>query len=193
MPTLPLSPEPPDKVFGLSSPNLLYVKLTWELENIKKALSSEDWEQQSEASYHAFNFAVTAYHMIDWVWETSDAESHALMSKSLNNERINQKGDFVAAVSNKYRSIYICRLIANSSKHYQLTRRDDPAIHVREHWNYGETDDGEPLTVVSLEICDGDNVWSAVEVFSEAVRDWSRLLRALGYFEDTFVEGNSPA
>jgi hypothetical protein len=62
-------PPAPDKVFVLASPTHVLHKLHWEISQLKKALVSEPEKlaYTHVQAYFAFNCAVTAWHLADWV------------------------------------------------------------------------------------------------------------------------------
>jgi hypothetical protein len=66
MPNIPIMPEPPDKAFDLATPAHVYSKLLWELGNLKRSMAEEAAEDAGlrfESAYHAYNLAVTAWHL----------------------------------------------------------------------------------------------------------------------------------
>ena len=72
MPPLPMPLDPPDKVFGLAAPHHMLMKLKWEIFQLR-TVAAEPCEPgaEIEPGYHAFNCAVTAWHMADWVWQSA--------------------------------------------------------------------------------------------------------------------------
>jgi hypothetical protein len=60
-----------DKRFGLQTPRDLLEKLQWECEQagLYRPRST------AERAYHAFNAAVTAWHICDWIWETASEQA----------------------------------------------------------------------------------------------------------------------
>ncbi|HEV2562628.1 MAG TPA: hypothetical protein VGT78_10850 [Rhizomicrobium sp.] len=188
MPRIPFEPKPPDKVFSLATPNHLYYKLLWELQNLDTALKDKQSWQHSPAPYHAFNFAVTSAHLIDWVYATSDDKSRKRISDSLGNAPVDTRRKFRDAVATRYHEIYICVQIANGSKHYETQRHrdNDPNIGASAEWEYDESTDSAATV---LRIRDGAASRLALDVFREAATAWDHLLGAWGYLEDRFVDG----
>jgi hypothetical protein len=178
MPSIYIPPDPPDKVFGLSMPDDMLMKLDWEIAGLRRALF-EPIETGAKPAYHAFNCAVTAWHMTDWVWQSATVEDRAfLLSKLAVPATGKSQTDFNAftrAVMKRHRALHICRQIAIGSKHKIVERSPDPDVGAKEHRH-----EGGPS---SLLIRDGE-VWRpALEVFEEAAQAWVRLLREWGYFE----------
>jgi hypothetical protein len=64
---------PDRKRFGLQSPRELLAKLDWELAQFDRPVACS--EQIS--SYRAFNCAVTAWSLCDWVWNAASGETKA--------------------------------------------------------------------------------------------------------------------
>ena len=60
-------------VFGLNNKTDLYKKLEWEYENLKK---------EPQNSFHAYNFFVTAWHLLEWKYPT-DVEARKKISGSV--------------------------------------------------------------------------------------------------------------
>lgn len=193
MPRIPVGPEALDKVFSLATPVHLYHKLLWELDHLNAALKSRDWQQHSVASYHAFNVAITAEHLIDWVWASSDHELRARMSKTLDNLPITSRRKLREAIGTKYRAIHVCGQIANGSKHYEMRHQDnDPSVGVSVTWECNEiANDDAYFGSTVLKVRDGADSRLATELFSEAVKAWDDLLRTWGYLEDRFVDSET--
>ena len=63
----------------LASPTHVLHKLRWEISQLKKALVSEPEKlaYTHAPAYFAFNCAVTAWHLADWVWEASGSDQRA--------------------------------------------------------------------------------------------------------------------
>jgi hypothetical protein len=75
MPRLPMPPEPPDKVFGLAAPHHMLMKLKWEIFKLRSVVAEPCRPgAEIEPGYHAFNCAVTAWHMTDWVWQSASLQ-----------------------------------------------------------------------------------------------------------------------
>jgi hypothetical protein len=77
---------------------------------------------------------VTAWHITDWLWESSES-TRALMKKRFNfdynewSQRGHNTGlsEFQSKVAADCRPLYICREIANASKHMRR-KQPDPSI-----------------------------------------------------------------
>ncbi len=143
MPFIRSQPEPPAKVFDLATPAHVYWKLLWELSNLKRSEASENEPDNSnlESAYHAYNFAVTAWHLVDWVWAAADATFREHLSKYFDNVPMATKGNLFGAIATRYRAIHVCGQIANGSKHYIAAWGEDLSIEVKVIW---AACDGEP-------------------------------------------------
>ena len=186
--------EPPSNVFAMATPHHLLLKLSWEIKQLRLSMQSERHLTDTHApAYHAFNCAVTCWHLTDWVWESSDEERRQLISSQLDEVKIKAIEEFQAAVRTKHRSLYICWQIANGSKHFRL-RKTDPAIKTDGVWEYrpamaGRMRAGEPLGSYRyrLSLTDNGNRVEALEMFDEAMRIWERELAAWFFIEGRYV------
>ena len=88
-------------VYGLSNPRDMLSKLHRAHERLINAVSDEDDTRIGDA---IFDFAVTGYHIRDWVKQGADLGAEA--------------DELVQASS----SLQACRDICNSSKHFQIDR-----------------------------------------------------------------------
>lgn len=184
-------PKPSDipNVFGLNQPQHMVSKLYFEIMKLMDSLSVWTKVQEfPEPLFIAFNAAVTAWHITDWLWESRE-ETRTLLKKRFGlevnvNEGSNKghgKGlnKFKDAVAKENRALHICREIANASKHMRR-RNSDPAIKAFAEWHpavepAGHVNVGD--LVLTLSIFDGDKKWDAVRLFIEAAGYWENLLR----------------
>jgi hypothetical protein len=116
-------PTPPiSNVFLLATPADMYWKLSWELTELGTAMASDRnrFPRQS-AAYHAFNCAVTAWHMADWIWQAAGAEQRLWLSNkyqfSLVNDERKSLSRFYDSIASACPELHVCRQIANGSKH----------------------------------------------------------------------------
>jgi hypothetical protein len=87
---------------------------------------------------------------------------------------------FQKAVVKECRPLYICREIANASKHMRR-RKSDPTIKAVAQWhpaieNVGHAKAGD--LVMTLDIFDGEVQHDAEKLFIDAAGYWEKLLRA---------------
>lgn len=144
-------PRPPEHVFSLATPAHMLVKLHWEISGLKKALSGppEHTGYMHAPSYHAYNIAVTVWHMTDWVWKASSAEQRTEMFASLGitatGDEKKDFPDFQNTVRGKSRAIHIFRQVATGSKHVTVTKHPDPNVRVEMRWECASAQSGETL------------------------------------------------
>jgi hypothetical protein len=175
----------------------MLMKLRWEIDQLRKSLSAQtDQDAHLHApAYHAFNCAVTAWHLADWVWQSIDAEGHAFILSKLAVAPTGKKdfGLFTRELMRRHRALHICRQLATGSKHKIVEMHPDPAVRAERAW------DSEPMRVgsgvgsrlvsysIRLSIRDGEESRPALEVFDDAAQTWDRLLREWGFMEPRFV------
>jgi hypothetical protein len=183
-------PKPSDitNVFGLGEPQHMVSKLYFEIMKLLDSMSV--WTERKEFPeplFIAFNTAVTAWHITDWLWESRES-TRALMKCRFHfdyNEwsfRGRNAGfdRFQTAVVNDCRPLYICREIANASKHMRR-RKSDPKIKAIAAWHPAVESVGHVKAgdlVMSLTIIDGETQHDAQKLFIDAAGYWENLLRA---------------
>lgn len=146
------------------------------------------------AAYHAFNCAVTAWHMVDWVWMSSEAVGRAEIAASMEMAQVDL-GSFQGAVR-KNRALNCCRDIATGSKHMDVAQRPDPNVRAALEWDaeHASVESGvdEPLARyrARLVIHDSGGARLAVDVFEEALEYWTRFLEKRGFIEARFIVGD---
>jgi hypothetical protein len=114
----------PPKTFDLSNCRDMLGKLERELDRFKQATLRQD---QSD---HAANFALTAWHLAEWVWlsplppalKASIAAECGLSEKQLD------IGAFYRWLGSKCRALEYCYIVCTASKHTRVDRRDDPRV-----------------------------------------------------------------
>ncbi len=200
--TLTDPPQPPDKVFTLATPAHMLMKLSWEIDRLREALSEppEKIGYMHAPAYHAFNCAVTAWHLHDWVWESIDKDGRAELFESLGAAPAGGLTAFGKALM-RYPALRICRQIATGSKHKIVRGKHvDPAVIAQTDWTIkraraGEARCGDRLATYqcALSIRDGDRTWPAVQVFEEALATWEQLLARWGFVEGPMLGRSIPA
>jgi hypothetical protein len=167
------SEQKAQKSFGLRDSRDILEKLTWELQNLFLRRRYDI----KVCQYHAFNCAVTAWHLTDWLWQ--DIDSSPELKAKLEREIGPLKNDqaFQKYVSEECNALRLCQQIANGSKHCRLTRgKPDPNVAAE------ISDVGDPIIV------DGKNRYSASVVFHDA-RIWlAKFIRDRRIFpEEPFI------
>jgi hypothetical protein len=191
-------PAPPDQVFMLATPAHMLSKLHWEIYRLRKALSEkpERLGHVHAPAYCAFNCAVTAWHLADWVWKASSQVQRADILASLGATAGSGK-DFVkfqTAIRNQSRALHICRQLATGSKHMTVTDYPDPIVRAEMRWEteaaqVGEMRVSDPFSPdrYRLVVLEKGVERIALDVFGDAFKDWERFLRRWG-----FIEGRCP-
>ena len=173
-------------VFAMNEPQHMLSKLFWEIEGLSNAMSVwKDNEQFPEAIFRAFNTAVTGWHITDWLWQ-SRPETRAILAKryGFKFEEGTKAGlragleRFQDAVADASRPLYICREIANASKHMRKSKAD-PDVKAAAKWH--EVIEGAGFVVpgdlvMHLWITDGKERRDAIWWFIEAAGYWETLL-----------------
>ncbi len=179
MPRIPTDlPEPPPQVFSLATPHHVLGKLYWEMANLQTHLRSSKNELFSHlrASYMAFNYAVTAWHLCDWVWHSWPEEAQKSVMAEFDPAAKVTSANFRGAMSQRCRELKICQQIANGSKHMKYDRADH-TVRAGLKWEYKEREadvsrSGEPAGSYdyNLVVWDDDDPRDAIEVFQTVLR-----------------------
>lgn len=181
-------PEYLPKVFVLSTPMHLLAKLHWEIAEFKRSLTSKSLHRNLLPAYHAFNCAVTAWHMTDWTWEYVRPEGQADLVSKYKLARPDLRA-FQDAMARTSRAANACQEIANGSKHRNVkNKRADPHVRAGASWaELKQSRDRSRRFGTAWEITDQLGTRPALEVFREAADFWRSVLSP--WMEDTFVEG----
>jgi hypothetical protein len=141
-------------------------KLYWEIARIQHASPRDIIDMKC----FAFNAAVTAWQLTDWVFDDMTADQR--QSRGVSNLSGLQQ-----LVRSECRALHLCHRIATASKHRIVTHHHDPAV----------TTAVRSAPVASghfpnweLVIIDGKVERDACDVFEEARMYWHRFLTALG-------------
>jgi hypothetical protein len=175
-------------------------KLRWEVEQLKRSLEPDErYRISGDAIYHAFNCAITSWHITDWVWESLGFSQREQLVRRLNGlfdvEAKESISKFQSLLRDKHRPFHICYQIATGSKHKNI-RKPDPMIRVEEVWvnqsQAGLMRAGQPLGWhrQDLIIYDREKRLRAAEVFEEAIHCWNSEFRSWGFLEDRFVSSD---
>ena len=184
-----LRPSKFDSILGWSSPFELICKLDRELERIDGSKTLD------ELVDHTMNFALTAYHMVDWVWEL-------LQRKPIDDWEKMERGDWITAIGREpqnkgevrdwalqqCRELEYCRQLANATKHLScIMKGGAPAagfeIIPTDEWKQRQKQ--EPFTSLlsrrdavnwRLILIDGEERVDLIKIFREKVYAfWSEL------------------
>ena len=179
----------PAQSFALTTPEDLLEKLEREFDRFLRA-SQPDSDDHTHQSDYAFNFCVTAYHMIDWVWEYEHRVNGVNRPYGHSN-----RYELAEEVCDDHEAVAVCRDIANGSKHFATDPDRDSRLQsteVRLTNNSGmgapgDTPFGPPglrsfagtgvlREELWINLEDGDQR-KAESVFKEALSFWQQFLR----------------
>jgi hypothetical protein len=181
----PPKPSEIQNVFALNKPQHMLSKLLWEIDRLSTSLSV--WTKRTEFPEPLFivwNAAVTAWHITDWLWQ-SGPDIRAILARRYNLKFVEgsktavREGleSFQEAIANDCRFLYVCREIANGSKHMRKNKVD-PDVTALARWlpviqGAGHVKPGD--YTLSLIIIDGDQQQDATRWFIQAFGYWEQL------------------
>jgi hypothetical protein len=110
------------RTFAFESCKDMLTKLAWEAENLDRHIKAG--RGVAEATYWATNAAITAWHIVDWVWADLNSEQRSALGGKLGitlggNDGKKQLEEFVCRNQN----LNICRAIALTAKHSILAAK----------------------------------------------------------------------
>jgi hypothetical protein len=105
--------------FALENCRNLLDKLEREIDRIKSA-ASDDFDTHNDS---AFNAAVTAWHLCDWVFADMTPDQRDRLS-------IQKIEDMREYARTQCRALHLCRQVATGSKHWRVERYPDPNVKV---------------------------------------------------------------
>jgi hypothetical protein len=194
-------PEPAQnrRVFHLSTPKDLFLKLDWELDNFRDVISGQPRTHLTHelAAYHVYNTAVTAWHLTDWTWNSLAEESQKQLANNFGFNMTNKSSEnlkfFQQSLRKKSRALGICWEIANGSKHFE--NHKNSKINAKTEWKAkiataGEFRAGQPLQAFSYDFVVhwNNQNFRAIDIFEEAKEFWLQFLNQIGFLEDVFVK-----
>jgi hypothetical protein len=182
------APEQSDiqNVLAMHEPQHMLSKLLWEIRELTSVMSV--WADNDEFPvpiFIAFNAAVTAWHITDWLWQ-SRPETRAVLAKRFNFTHAETKNGlrvglerFQDAMAADCRALYVCREIANGSKHMRKTKID-PDVKAIAQWH-------QAIERVGF-VKPGDRVMGLMITYGQDERDAIKwFIEAFGYWENLFT------
>lgn len=168
----------PSKYFGLRSSTDLYLKLLYDIERLKTAVSSK------AVQYAAFDAAVTGSHILDWVLVELNPDAHLRLT-GLQKGKAVAKGEdgpikcFIERNRDQLGGIDYCRQIANSVKHMKLSlggpmKGMGVGSTVKLEWTGDLVTSAWPIAYIQVEP-DGTKI-NAVELFEDTAAQWREFL-----------------
>jgi hypothetical protein len=152
--------------FSFENSTDLVWKLYWEIERLNHASPHDIIDMKC----FAFNAAVTAWQLAEWVFEDMTEEQRKKFG-------VLKYGDLQTLARKQCRALHLCRQIATASKHRNVKIHYDPSVSTRVDVEKGEIHE---LGKWHLLVIDGGKSYPAIEVFEEARMYWYKLLCDLG-------------
>jgi len=180
--------QKPTKTFGLDEPIDLYRKLLFDIERLRTGRASR------QVQYAAFDCAVDAFHLIDWVLHAVDDDAHLRLT-SKGRAKHGVIPGFITTNAIRLPDLEICRQIANSVKHVVMTF--GPQM---ENMSTGSTVVFDPPFMAAQPVPPGFRIYalayieldgvqhSVIELFEHMARQWETFLRQEGLFVEEPVD-----
>lgn len=106
------------RTFALENCRDVLDKLMWEIEGFQK----ESPQDVAALAYRAFNGAVTAWHVLDWIWHDLTDEQRAALD-------VEKLIDLQNLARRQCRALHLCRQVATASKHRVITAYPDTNVN----------------------------------------------------------------
>ena len=159
---------PPPQTFGFESCVDLVWKLYWEIERLHHATPHNVIDMKC----FAFNAAVTAWALTDWVFlEMTPAQRDRHGAGSLS--------EFQKLARKQCRALHLCRQIATASKHRTVTLHADRSVSTE----ISVTPVPGEFGTWEIVIRDGAATHLAVDVLEQARLYWYRFISELGLID----------
>jgi hypothetical protein len=144
-------------------------KLYWEIVRLQEATPHNPIDMKC----FAFNAAVTAWQLTDWVFEDMTPSQRA-------QHKVVSLGDFQNLVRQQCRPLHLCRQIATASKHRIVTKHPDPGVSASV-----VVVPSAPGQLGSFEIVinDGGTTHPALDILEEARLYWYKFIDNLGLID----------
>lgn len=176
-----------NKIFLLNSPAGLLAKLKWEVQDFEdsskpEVLSAAEW---FSSVCHAYNCAVTAWHISDWVWHC-DASIQPSLPKVLTSwNKNNDLAQFQEAIRQQSIEIAICYQLCTAAKHWNMFPQvNDPTVIATQdvcvQAGPSALSSGRNGFKVNFQVAHSGRSYLLADVFKEADRFWSSFLAKHG-------------
>ncbi|ANL47534.1 hypothetical protein AMC87_CH02868 [Rhizobium phaseoli] len=172
----------PDKTFGLRSSTDLYLKLIHDIDRLRSGGGTK------AVQYAAFDCAVTASHILDWVLhELDDAAYLRLTGIARGNKRKKGEpspvGGFIERNGGRMGGVEFCRQIANSVKHVVVTMGPpmpdmSTGSTVKLEWTEDRITNAYAIAYIQVEP-NGEKI-NVVELFQTTAEQWFLFLEREG-------------
>ncbi len=176
--------------YGLENSRDVLKKLEWEQHGLKAASEQEP----KELFYRAFNAAVTAWHLAEWVWRDMTRDQRQQLETDWDkplNVNDDNGGAFRHELIQINREIAICREIATASKHVEVSRNRDTTIDTVASARTSRvvSSDGETVRVGKgfvvvpawkLKVIDGSARRDFIEIIGLVIEFWTDFVDQRG-------------
>ena len=182
-------PKPSEiqNVLAMDDPQQMLAKLLWEIDQLTNEMSVwKDNEPFPAAIFMAFNAVVTAWHITDWVWQSTPERRAVLAKKFGVNYAETDTGirrgleKFQEAVRQDCPALRVCYEIATGSKHMRKSKVD-PDVKAKAEWHKALESVGVVKAgdlVMNLTIEDGKSgPLDPIQWFIDAFGYWEKLFR----------------
>jgi hypothetical protein len=155
------------QTFALESCRDLLEKLHRELDRYREVTGRDEEDATAlldlvdRLKDSAFNAAVTAWHLGDWVFNDMTPEQREAFGFT----KVRDLQDYVRG---KCRALHLCRYAATASKHWEVSSHPDPSVKV-----IVECDDNDGW---AAHFFDDEKKIRAEQVFGEAIGFWTEFI-----------------
>jgi len=141
-------------VYRFNKPVELLEKLRRERDRLRHALTLQSDEEMAD---HLFNLVVTAFHIKDWLKESSKGQTYSVSD--------------VESYVQSTQVLSACRDLCNSGKHFQIDRYTPATRDV-----YGSAG---ASVVIKVLMCDSTK-YEALDMADQAIAAWERFFNRYG-------------
>jgi len=163
-----------DKTFQLQGPSDLLLKLAYDLSRLRGLHTTN----ARMLAFVAFDCAVDAWSLVDWVWEWLIAQGREPQPPD---PSTGVPKAFICSIQNAVPVLRICRQLATGAKHFQVRRnnREEVATFVEE----ARPDAPDNLffghmRYASAWVLEDDEATLAYRIFDRALMQWSAYFEA---------------
>jgi len=170
---------PDRKRLGLERPADLLSKLRWEIDQVMVPT-----DHGAVASYRAFNCAVTAWSICDWVWNAAAPDPRGTLPAESPNPNANGSEPLASLLRDQCRELAICQQLANGSKHFTLDRYNDETLSSYRsrgvHVDCSEDGKRRLVPAYGVLIVDGERIYNDILLFTVACNYWIGFFKRYG-------------
>ncbi|NKL94184.1 hypothetical protein [Rhizobium leguminosarum] len=164
----------PDKTFGLRSSTDLYLKLIYDIDRLRSGGSTR------AVQYAAFDAAITASHILDWVLHELDEVSYLRLT-GVGKGKKGAVGRFIQRNGGMLGGLEFCRQIANSVKYVTITMGPvmtnmSTGSTVKLEWQGDRIINAYAQAFIKID----DQKYSVIELFQSMAEQWFLFLEIEG-------------